>query len=117
MKKLILATALTVLTAPVFAATPVCTGLDAADATVSDNDMFIQNQFTQKCSANVFLQYAEDSTNAAVGSASKKGKNVFAGSTAGGAVAPTGTTSTNGFADGSEAGTAADTALTNASSS
>lgn len=87
MKKAIFAAALAAVTMPAFAQTAVCTGGDAGDASVTGGTNFIKNTFTQKCSANVYLSYEENATVAAVGAASKKGKNSFAGSTAGGAVA------------------------------
>lgn len=93
MKKII-ALSLAFLAAPAFA-TQVCAGnpqaVDGTAPTVASPAEFIVNTFTPKCSANVFLDYEESGAILAVGSASAKGKNIFSGTTEGGAVAPTGT--------------------------
>ncbi|MBX9848234.1 MAG: hypothetical protein K2X64_02985 [Rhodocyclaceae bacterium] len=52
---------------------------------------FVAVTFTGRCSANVFMTYQQNATAMAVGSASRKGGNIFSGSTAGGGVQPTGT--------------------------
>ena len=92
MKKslLVMASSLAVLLfSNVASATPVCDGSAAGgDKSVTEVDKFIVNSFTMKCSSNVFLNYDESDTVLAVGAASKKGKNVFSGSSAGGQVKP-----------------------------
>lgn len=85
MKKLLIPLAALVISAPVFSATNACLGA-GADATITPASKFIVTQFTQKCSANVYLSYDEIATEVTVGSASKKGKTNFTGSSAGGAV-------------------------------
>jgi hypothetical protein len=50
---------------------------------------FVKVGFTPKCSANVFLDGVDQSSTVyAVAAGSAKGKKIFAGSTAGGSVAP-----------------------------
>lgn len=62
-------------------------GPAGAYATVSSaTDLFVKVPFSPKCSSNVFLQYNDQNSYFAVGSASTKGKNTFNGSTAGGSV-------------------------------
>jgi hypothetical protein len=74
------------------AATAVCAGAAAPSAaTIASGTAFIQVSFTARCSANVFLDYDENATTIAVGSASKKGKNVFGGHSNGGGITTTGT--------------------------
>lgn len=69
------------------AATAVCTGDTGGDKAVTTTaGMFIVNGFNMKCSTNVFLQYEENATAVGVAAASKKGKNIFAGGSAGGQV-------------------------------
>ena len=77
------------------AVTPVCDGGPGGDKPVTKGSNFIVNSFTMKCSANVFLKYDENATAVGVASVSKKGKNIFAGGSAGGQVKPTGTTCTD----------------------
>jgi hypothetical protein len=67
-------------------------------------DAFVKVNFTPKCSANVLLAAEETSaTLFKVGSASIKGKTMFAGSTAGGAVGNVGACEKDPCASGSEA--------------
>lgn len=47
---------------------------------------FVINVFTPKCSANVYAAVEQDEISLAVAAGSKKGKNVFAGSSNGGGV-------------------------------
>jgi len=61
-------------------------GTDVPGAT--DGTSFVRVTFNPKCSANVNLYYTDQTTTFAVASASTKGKNVFIGNTAGGAIAP-----------------------------
>lgn len=90
MKKIALAALLaTMSVGAMAAASNVCTGGDATSAQVTAASNFIKNNFTAKCSANVYLSYDEDTTKVGVGAASKKGKNVFSGSSEGGAVTGT----------------------------
>lgn len=77
------------------AATDVCDGNDGGDVAVTKGTDFIVNDFTMKCSKNVFLKYEESATAVGVASVSKKGKNIFAGGSAGGQVKPTGSTCTD----------------------
>lgn len=78
-------------TAPVSAATNVCTGGAATSASVQGSDtQFIQVTFTARCSNNVFLSYDQNTTVLAVGAASKKGKNYFAGHSNGGGISVNG---------------------------
>lgn len=113
MKKIIaLVAALTA--APAFA-TAVCTGATSA-ASVSvaagaGGGAFIVNAFDMKCSSNVVLDFETTDVIVAVGSASIKGKNVFAGSSAGGAVAPTGTTCPTTGCSATESAAAATAAM------
>lgn len=66
----------------------VCTGGVAKDGTkFTSASTFVKIEFTPKCSANVLLAGDESSSTLfKVGAASLKGKNMFAGSTAGGSV-------------------------------
>ncbi|MCB1942777.1 MAG: hypothetical protein KDI53_12185 [Candidatus Accumulibacter sp.] len=77
------------------AVTAVCDGGTGGDKSVTKGSNFIINDFTMKCSANVYLKYDENATAVGVAAVSKKGKNIFAGGSAGGQVKPTGTTCTN----------------------
>lgn len=82
---------------PVFAqssATAVCDGGAGGDKNVAASTNFLRapggattgTAFVMKCSNNVFLAYNESATAIAVGSASKKGKNTFGGTSEGGQV-------------------------------
>ena len=73
---------------------------------------FVSIAFTVRCSANVFLSYTDSQTVMAVGAASRKGKNIFAGHTNGGGVRPTGTLCPTAGCDASQPASAATTALT-----
>ena len=94
MKRAILCSVIALAASSSFAATTVCnnaaTGADVA-VTKASPVLFILNNFTMKCSAKVFLDYNESGTGVSVSAASSGGKNYFTGSTAGGAVAPSGT--------------------------
>ena len=68
---------------------------------------FVINAFTPKCSANVFAAIEQSEISLATAAGSKKGKNMFTGSTNGGGVKPTGTTYQNGVADTDVAGATA----------
>lgn len=76
---------------------------------------FVINTFTPKCSANVYAAIEQSEIAAAVASGSKKGKNLFSGSTNGGGVKPSGTTYANGVAS-SDTTSAVTTALAAGSS-
>lgn len=52
----------------------------------TDGSLFVRVGFTPKCSANVLLDYTDGQTSLAVAGGSQKGKNIFIGNTAGGAV-------------------------------
>lgn len=69
----------------------ICSGVEAKNG-VSVSAVatgFVKVGFTPKCSANVFLEGNDkSSTLYNVSSGSAKGKKIFAGSTAGGAVSP-----------------------------
>jgi hypothetical protein len=82
----------------------VCSGNAAGDGkTFASGTVFVKIAFTPKCSANVLLAGDEvNSTLFAVGSASTKGRNMFAGSTAGGAVGNVGKCAADPCATGSE---------------
>ena len=72
-------------------AATICTGGVAGNgaAVVSNATGFVKVGFTPKCSANVFLDGVDGSSTVyAVAAGSAKGKKIFAGSTAGGSVAP-----------------------------
>lgn len=89
MKKIVISIAALLISAPLFAAnTAVCDGGGAGDKAVSaaGTPLFIQVGFTQKCSANVFLNYDESATVVTVAAANKKGKFPYTGTSAGGAV-------------------------------
>lgn len=81
--KLIVGLAAAVLAMPSFATT-LCEG-EGKDANVAEASKFISKSFKQKCSNNVFSAYDEDNAAAWVVSASKKGKQYYAGHTNGGA--------------------------------
>ena len=70
------------------AAVSVCSGVAAGDgAKFTAGTNFVKQEFTPKCSANVFMQGEEVSATVfAAGAASAKGKYYFGGSTVGGAV-------------------------------
>jgi len=78
---------------------PLCTGLAAASNTVTgatDGTLFVKNEFQIKCSANTLVNIADDNSQVAVCSVSKKGKTKFGGSSEGGAVEAKGTGCTGG---------------------
>ncbi len=82
----------------------VCTGGVAKDGTkFTSASTFVKIEFTPKCSANVLLAGDEVSaTLFRVGSASIKGKTMFAGSTAGGTVGNVGVCGADPCAAGDE---------------
>lgn len=55
-------------------------------AGTNDGTAFVRVTFTPKCSANVHMQYAQDSVVFAVCANSVKGKSTFGGATSGGGV-------------------------------
>ncbi len=79
-------------------------------AAASGSTGFVINTFTPKCSANVFAAVEQSEISLATAAGSKKGKNMFTGSTNGGGVKPTGTLFPNGVATG-DTTTAVTTAL------
>lgn len=93
MKKVILGSVLAVAAAASMDAMAVtlCTGGNAGSAAVSvqGSTYFIKSGFTARCSANVALAYDEGTTYMRVGAASIKGKNMFGGTSVGGAVSGT----------------------------
>lgn len=72
-------------------AVTVCGGGAGASAAVSVQGAtyFIRAGFTARCSNNVALAYDEGQTYMRVGAVSNKGRNMFAGSSVGGAVTGT----------------------------
>lgn len=101
--------------------TVVCAGNPAAingTPIGSDPNMFIQNGFTPKCSANVFMNFDQNNLAAAVASASRKGRTIFAGHTNGGSPASAGAcaSTTTGCA-ATDLATPLQTALTASASS
>lgn len=118
MKKVILGSVLAIAAAASMeaGAVTVCSGGGGTSAQVSvggGTDIFIKAGFTARCSNNVALAYDETATYMRVGSVSVKGRNMFAGSSVGGAVTGTPCTGTGGVcASGDAAG-----ALTNAPTS
>jgi hypothetical protein len=74
------------------AATAAGNGTGVAIGTGTDNN-FVKTAFTPKCSANTFVVGEDGGTYFRTGSASQKGKNRFAGSSAGGGVAAAGSCS------------------------
>jgi len=92
--------------------TAICTAPTAAEnfsGTIAITG-FIKTVFTPKCSANVFMTGDDQTTYYGAGAASKKGKNVFQGSTAGGGVKASATCSSATGCSATEATTAATTA-------
>ncbi|MCB6184083.1 hypothetical protein LIN78_11050 [Leeia sp. TBRC 13508] len=70
-------------------ATAVCNGSGTSVAVASGTN-FIKAGFTQQCSANVVMDYTQDATQVGVCAGSNKGNIKYGGSTAGGAVASSG---------------------------
>lgn len=64
-------------------------GTGVATGSATDNN-FVKTAFTPKCSANTIVVGEDGGTYFRTGSASSKGKNRFAGSSAGGGVAASG---------------------------
>lgn len=60
---------------------------------------FVINSFTPKCSANVYAAVEQSEISLAAAAGSKKGKNMFSGSTNGGGVKPNGTSYPNGVSE------------------
>lgn len=102
---------------PVYADTA-CTGATAASSQIQGAaTAFIQVTFTARCSANVFLQYSQNTTVLAVAAASRKGKNYFSGHSNGGGITTNGVCAgTGGACEESVVGTKAGDALTAGSS-
>lgn len=105
MKKVVLASVLTVMagasmnanavTATICAA-PTAAGNGTADSGWATATSFVKTTFTPKCSANVHLVGNDMTTYYGAGSASAKGKNIFMGSTAGGGVSAYGSCAATG---------------------
>jgi hypothetical protein len=95
-------------------AVTICAGGLATDGvSVASGTGFVKVGFTPKCSANVFMDGIDStSTLYVVSAASAKGKRIFAGSTAGGSVAPVGTDCAASGCTAAEVSTAATTAET-----
>ena len=95
-------------------AVTICAGGLATDGvSVASGTGFVKVGFTPKCSANVFMDGIDStSTLYVVSAASAKGKRIFAGSTAGGSVAPVGTDCAASGCTAEEVSTAATTAET-----
>lgn len=120
MKKIVFASAALISamgTANVLAAA-VCSGATTAGngAAVTASGFVVQD-FTPKCSANVFAEGLDQTSIYAVGAASRKGKNMFGGSTNGGGVAPNGTCAAAGACTSTEAATSASSAAAAGASS
>lgn len=97
-----------------------CTGVAGNGATVTgatDGSKFVRISFTAKCSANVLSQYTDQQTTFAVAAGSTKGKNIFIGNTAGGAIKPSGTACASSGCTSSNVGTGLTAAENMASSS
>lgn len=73
-----------------------CDGTGTAASITGASNSFILNDFSLKCSANVFLKYdaTTDATKVGVCAISKKGNKRFGGSSEGGAVKESGDTVT-----------------------
>lgn len=104
------------------ATTPICTGGAAANGvapSAGGTGEFMVSQIAPKCSANVYLQGADGPNGSfySVGSASKKGKSTFAGTTNGGAVANSGACAIAGGCTATEAEAARAAAATAATPS
>lgn len=68
-------------------------------AAAGGSDGFVINNFTPKCSANVYAAIEQSEISLAAAAGSKKGKNLFSGSTNGGGVKPNGTSYPNGVSE------------------
>lgn len=89
MKKIaFLVTALLASAGSFAAATSICTGAVPNTASAVPVGTFVIVTFTPKCSSNVMLQGNDLATYYTVAAASKKGKNAFYGSSAGGGIVP-----------------------------
>jgi len=87
MKVRILLASMFALAAVNASATAVCNGDSGGDSAVTAGADFVKTNFNMKCSKNVFLDYVENTVQAAVCANSKKGKFAkYGGSTEGGAV-------------------------------
>jgi hypothetical protein len=87
MKVRILLASMFALAAMNASATAVCNGDSGGDAPVSAGTDFVKTDFNMTCSKNVFLDYDENTVQAAVCANSKKGKFAkYGGTTEGGAV-------------------------------
>ena len=120
MKKTILVAALCVASSASWAvALCTATGVGVPWTVANPPAGFTKAGFSPKCSANTYVTYLEGANTAAVGATSKKGNQIFAGHTNGGAVGLASGTSTCASAAActdTEATTAATTALANSSS-
>jgi hypothetical protein len=88
MKKIFVGLALCLGSSFSMAGTVCAAGAGTAVTGVATN--FVKSTFTPKCSANTQVDFQQDASNAAVGSVSTKGNQVFGGHTNGGAVVSTG---------------------------
>jgi hypothetical protein len=78
------------------------TAIDGAQgftAAAGGSTGFVINSFTPKCSANVWAAVEQSEISLAAAAGSKKGKNMFSGSTNGGGVKPNGTSYPNGASE------------------
>jgi hypothetical protein len=119
MKKLFIATAAIFAASSVYAAPEtVCAAPTTAGdgtqitttygftAAASGTAGFVINNFTPKCSANVYAAIEQSEISLAASAGSKKGKNMFSGSTNGGGVKPNGTSYANGVSEAQTKGEA-----------
>jgi hypothetical protein len=93
-KVLLVAMALAFPLAAQAAVTTACNGVGGDVSIAGATTTFIVNTFTMKCSANVYIKYDQSATAVGVAAVSGKGKNIFAGGSAGGQVKPSGNTCT-----------------------
>ncbi len=86
-KALILSVLAAAAVSPMANATAVCDGAaPGVSKSVSANSLFVLVGFQTQCSSNVYSNYTESPTAFGVVAGSKKGKNLFGGSTNGGGV-------------------------------
>ena len=109
MKKLIIALCVGAASSASMAAT-VCAAGTATPVASSTTD-FVRTGFTPRCSANTQVDFQQNASLAAVGSASSKGNQSFGGHSNGGAVEKV-ADSTSGYADAAAALAAAAAAAT-----
>lgn len=109
MKKLIIALCLGVVSSASMAATVCAAG--TATAVASSTTDFVRTGFTPRCSANTQVDFQQNASAAAVGSASQKGNQSFGGHSNGGAVEKV-ADSASGYVDAAAALAAAVAAAT-----